>query len=183
MNDRIYRQFGMGTVVAIGEQKNSAYFADTYVDLHNADIICNLEAELPDIYAHHVRLGEVLEHLTNDAQLLRHLRGRTESILVTVPYYGEAPYHVRLHNRWSITQLLGYTGWKVVRYIPRKSPRLDRPIAYLRGVFGQRINNLFFALNSILPIKPNGGYFYCIPDNRVKDISVMNKAYFGATHE
>jgi hypothetical protein len=110
-------------------------------------------------------MGEVLEHLTNDASLLRHVKAKT--ILVTVPYYGEAPYHVRLHNRWSIEQLLRATGWAVEEYIPRKAPRLDYPIALLRGVFGQWINRLFYLLNPYLPIKPNGGYFYCRPAEEV----------------
>jgi hypothetical protein len=162
MNRTIFGKFAHGKIAAIGEQKTSAYDADIYIDLSNADIICDLEKSLPDIRADHVRLGEVLEHLTNDAPLLRHLHGRARTILVTVPFQAPASYHVRLHSDWSIRKLLSVTGWQVREYIPRKAPRLDRLIWMLR-IMGQWVNPLFVRLNPWLPIKPNGGYYFCVP--------------------
>lgn len=178
MNQRIFASYSSRYTVAIGEQKTSAYHADLYVDIANADYICDLERDMPEVSAHHVRLGEVLEHLTTDAALLRHLRARCSSILVTVPYNAPADYHVRLHNDWSVRKLLSVTGWRVVTYIPRKSPRLDRLIWLIRGVFGQRVNALFFWLNPYLPIKPNGGYYYCVKSSPVS-ISEINARQFG----
>ena len=177
MNRRIYSWYSRGVVCAIGEQIGSAYDADIYVDLDNAHVLCDLERTLPNIRANHVRLGEVLEHLTRDADLLRHLHGRTDSILVTVPYYAPATYHVRLHSDWSIRQLLAATGWEVREYTPRKATRLDRVAWILRGVFGQKVNNLLFVLNHFLPVKPNGGYYYCVPGSGVS-ISAVNREVF-----
>jgi len=166
MNARIYTRYAGGMrTMAIGERKSGAYRADVYVDLDDADVVCDLDGVLPKLEAEHVRLGEVLEHLTNDAALLRRIKAK--SLLVTVPYYGEAPYHVRMYNRWSVEQLLSATGWRVEEYIPRKAPRLDLLIACLRGVFGQWINGLFYLLNPYLPMKPNGGYFHCLPTEPV----------------
>lgn len=177
MNNRIYESCSTGWTVAIGEQRTSAYRADQYVDLADADIICDLETQLPDIRADHVRLGEVLEHLTNDAALLRHLRERTGSILVTVPFNAPAQYHVRIHTDWSIRKLLSATGWKVTEYKPRRAPRLDRFIWIMRGIFGQKVNNLFFSLNRWLPIRPNGGYYLCVPCAPESIVEVNRKEF------
>ena len=192
MNNRIFRKYAHGLIVAIGEQRGSAYHADVYVDLADADIICNLDDELPNISGDHVRLGEVIEHLIYDVDLLRHLRTRFRSMLITIPYNAPDHYHVRIHTSWSGKKLLSVSGWEIVDYVPRKAVRLDRFIAYIRGAVkvltvgrcGETVNALFFRLNKFLPIKPNGGYYYCIP-GEIENVYEHNVSEFipGIAHQ
>jgi hypothetical protein len=104
-------------------------------------------------------------------------------MLVTVPFLGEADYHVRLHNRWSIEQLLKTAGFSVARYIPRKAQRFDRFIAYVRGalsVIGVRkvaVNAFFYRINDALPFRPNGGFFLC-KKSAAYELSEVNRNRF-----
>ena len=162
--------------MAIGEKKGQFDAAFT-VDIEGADVVADLNRDLLhekvterfDV----IRAGEILEHLVMDFQVLRSLHAILSDegrLLVTVPFYGIADYHVRLHNAWSIERLLHAAGFRVETYIPRKAPRWDRFIAYVRGAFSlvgiskERVNAWFFAINPHLPIAPNGGYFVCRKD-------------------
>ena len=183
-NRRVYAdsQVGSWSTLAIGE-KEFQYDAATTVDLEGANINCDVNKPIDWTFKGkycHVRVGEILEHLENDVALLRQVRDVMRAdgtLLITVPFYGEAPYHLRLHNKWSIGQLLSVAGFRVVKYIPRKAQRLDRFIAGLRWVFGQRVNDFFFWLNPYLPIKPNGGYFLCNVTPPI-DITEINRKEF-----
>jgi hypothetical protein len=167
MNDKIYERYAQYPMLAVGEKKKEMRGVVT-IDLDGADINVDINKEKPVEfecpYFLHIRAGEILEHLTDDYGVLvwlRRLLHPQGTLLITVPFYGEAPYHVRLHNDCSIRRLLRVAGFDVVEYIPRKAPRLDRLIYYLR-VFGPWVNYLFYRLNHWLPIKPNGGYYFCI---------------------
>ena len=178
MNSQLYAM--NGETLAIGEQYDGYGNAET-MDLSNSDYNCDVNKLQPNGKRYDsIRMCEILEHLTNDYDALQAVRIMLKDdglLLVTVPYNGIAPYHVRLHNKWSITQLLAAAGFAVETYMPRKAPRLDRFIAGLRFVFGQCVNGLFFKLNAYLPIKPNGGYFYCRKAEPL-DIYAINKTEF-----
>lgn len=196
MNTRIYASVihEGDRVMAIGEKKGQFDTAFT-VDIEGADLVADLNHDLLhekvtqrfDV----IRAGEILEHLVMDYQVLRSLHtiladdGR---LLVTVPFDGIADYHVRLHNRWSIEQLLHAAGFRVETYIPRKAPRWDRFIAYLRGGLAligipkEKVNAWFFSLNPHLPIAPNGGYFVC-RKAEAWDVSGHNREEFLAAKQ
>lgn len=180
-NRRMYSEWRNGArpSLAVGEKKG-AYDDSITVDLDGADFNESIEtADIP-IGLSHVRMGEVLEHLVHDADALWNVRESLRDdgqLLVTVPFNGEAEYHVRLHNDWSIRQLLRSCGFCVVSYVPRKAQRIDRLIWLLRGMFGQWVNGMFFRINPYLPWRPNGGYYLCekcVPE----DIEQINRRVF-----
>jgi len=187
-NQSVYQRFVQSPSLAFGEKKGQ-YDASITVDLENADFNFNLNdrerlKELDTTLGmyKHIRLGEILEHLVYDYDVLTIVRKHLEengTLLITVPFYGIASYHLRLHNRWSIEQLLRATGFSVITYIPRKAQRLDRLIAYVRGasyllgIKKETINRIFLSVNRNLPLPPNGGYFLC-RKAPVLDISQIN---------
>jgi SAM-dependent methyltransferase len=164
-NRKMYARWGKGKTLAIGEKRGQ--FDDSLtVDIEGADIVADLSYGLHlDEYGFDtIRAGEILEHLTNDADILRDIKNHMADdgvLIVTVPYSGEADYHVRLHNKWSIHQLLRASGFEVISYVPRKAQCISLIIWMLRGIFGQRVNDLFYAINPYLPWQPNGAYLLC----------------------
>lgn len=88
-------------------------------------IFANIEEELPfpDGYFDAIILGEVLEHLKQDAKALENLRRviKPEGYLaVSVPFYQDVEEgHMRIHSPKSGLRLLNISGWKVVDYLER----------------------------------------------------------------
>lgn len=181
-NERIYEEHFQTPALIIGEKRGEYSDDATFIDLSGADYNCDVNKGLPifDCKFKHIRMGEILEHIENDAKLLREARellANDGTLLITVPYYGEADYHLRLHNEWSIRQLLKVTGWSVVHYVPRNMQRFDRLIAYLRGALGQWVNRFAFLLNDFLPLKTNGAYLICMKSIPVDLVDINRKEF------
>ena len=70
-----------------------------------------------------VVMAEVLEHLPNDFDALRHVREAVRDggpLVLTIPYFHDVePTHVRIHSPASIERLLRAAGWQVVGYIEK----------------------------------------------------------------
>lgn len=196
MNKVIYEKYLKYPALAIGEQNIDDNGNITFIDLKHSDWELDLN-KLTSLdwlknhfsnknYFKHIRIGELLEHLEYDAELLKICRDFLDdagTLLITVPYYGIAPYHLRLHNKWSITQLLNYAGFEIKEYIPRKAPKFDRLIFFIRNILSiigipkTLTNDIFIRLNKYLPIKPNGGYFICTKGNFLP-LTEINKKEF-----
>ncbi len=70
-----------------------------------------------------VVMAEVLEHLPNDFDALRHLREVIKNggvLVLTIPYFHDAePTHVRIHSPASIERILSAAGWTIDSYIEK----------------------------------------------------------------
>lgn len=80
-------------------------------------------------------IAEVLEHIFEDNYVLREIKRilkKNGKLIVSVPYYHDADFHVRIHSPKSIKKLLNSEGFEIVEYLER-------------GCF----NNLSFLINRV----------------------------------
>lgn len=134
-----------------------------------------------------VIMGEILEHLKDDAKALMNIKRILKKdgvLLVTVPFLGDKPeYHIRVHTRNSCRRLLEVCGFEVLNIVERpaiwKIPFWMNRIHHLIGwislkAFGLLPYRIFLAFWANIEFKIGqrynpirhwssgfGGYYLC----------------------
>jgi SAM-dependent methyltransferase len=168
--------------------------------------IINIEKGIPtaDKTFDAVLIGEVLEHLKEDARALSHIHRVLKDdgvLVVSVPYFNDwEEGHMRIHSPKSARRLLHMTGFSVEDYLERPAivaPNCLNPLQHGVSLFWWLITGrtAYFFLSRLIGAfswhfghatwprhirrmsKGYGGYFLCRKSDELQYLSVNRNLY------